>query len=204
MRNAIVAQAVLALLTAVGPAKADIIYNLMDYPALQNGYDISGTITTDGTLGNLTSGNIVSWQFTILAAGQPVASASAGQWLISGPSFYATASSITLAGTSVDLYEGPPGGALYYLVSAGRAHPGLLETSANVENSGPDYWSTALPDSGTFLYATAASVPEPSSLATLVLPAIIFFCVRRPRTQRGRQGRGAGLLQEPGFAANMP
>lgn len=42
-----------------------ITYDFIDYPEYQNGCTLSGTVTTDGTLGAITNANIISWQFTI-------------------------------------------------------------------------------------------------------------------------------------------
>jgi hypothetical protein len=43
-----------------------IIYNVVNYPALQNGYTVSGTITTNGATGTqLPSTDITSWNITI-------------------------------------------------------------------------------------------------------------------------------------------
>ena len=40
---------------------APITYNIVEHPALQNGHTLTGSITTDGTLGPLDPSNIVSW-----------------------------------------------------------------------------------------------------------------------------------------------
>jgi hypothetical protein len=42
-----------------------ITYNLVDYSSLENGWTLSGTITTDGTIGALAASDITSWTFTI-------------------------------------------------------------------------------------------------------------------------------------------
>jgi len=54
--------AALALLFGrLGQARANITYSLVSYPSVQGGFDLTGAITTDGTMGNLSSANIVSW-----------------------------------------------------------------------------------------------------------------------------------------------
>ncbi|MGD0382182.1 MAG: PEP-CTERM sorting domain-containing protein [Thermoguttaceae bacterium] len=58
MRRLIVAL-VAVLLVPVSNVWASMTYKLVSYPSLQNGYDISGQITTDGF------SNILSWDFTI-------------------------------------------------------------------------------------------------------------------------------------------
>jgi hypothetical protein len=58
------AAAILLIYSSPHLARADIIYNLIDYPADQNGWSISGTITTDGMTGYLTSNDILAWTWT--------------------------------------------------------------------------------------------------------------------------------------------
>ena len=54
------------LVAAVSNAWAnDITYSIDNYPADQNGWTITGTITTDGTIGPLVSNNVISWAWTI-------------------------------------------------------------------------------------------------------------------------------------------
>ncbi len=59
----------LVLLASVSNARADTIYNIVDYPANENGYTVSGTITTDGTTGPLTTSNILSGYLVITNLG---------------------------------------------------------------------------------------------------------------------------------------
>jgi hypothetical protein len=61
----------LVLLLVCGNARADIVYNLVSYPGDQGGWTLSGSITTDGTLGYLTATSpafdvpaIKSWTWT--------------------------------------------------------------------------------------------------------------------------------------------
>jgi hypothetical protein len=42
-----------------------ITYTFISYAPLQNGYTLSGTVTTDGTIGALTDANITAWTWTI-------------------------------------------------------------------------------------------------------------------------------------------
>ncbi len=42
-----------------------ITYNVIDYPDQQDGYHVSGTITTDGTIGALTASNFLSWSLLV-------------------------------------------------------------------------------------------------------------------------------------------
>ncbi len=42
-----------------------ITYDLQNFAALQNGCTLSGTITTDGTIGVLSSADVVAWSFSV-------------------------------------------------------------------------------------------------------------------------------------------
>jgi hypothetical protein len=42
-----------------------ITYDIQSYLSQQNGFSLSGTITTDGTLGSLTAADITDWTYTI-------------------------------------------------------------------------------------------------------------------------------------------
>src|SRR5271157_3999787 len=44
-------------------------YDIVNYPDLQNGWTLSGTITTDGTIGTIQASDITSWTWTIVEAG---------------------------------------------------------------------------------------------------------------------------------------
>lgn len=44
----------------------DITYEFINYPELQKGYRMVGTITTDGTLGPLQATNIKTWNIDLI------------------------------------------------------------------------------------------------------------------------------------------
>ncbi|MCC6126016.1 MAG: PEP-CTERM sorting domain-containing protein [Pirellulales bacterium] len=76
----VVVMAFPVMILFVSSAIADVTYYLISYPADQNGWELSGSITTDGTLGYyLTGAHIKSWEFTISK----------------GSSFYSTSDKIT-------------------------------------------------------------------------------------------------------------
>jgi hypothetical protein len=67
MKRLILAAMVLWTIIAI-PARSEadlITYQLNNYPAYQNGWLLSGYITTDGTIGTITAADIVSWQWTV-------------------------------------------------------------------------------------------------------------------------------------------
>jgi hypothetical protein len=48
-----------------GLQAAPITYSIVNNAAFQSGYTLSGSITTDGTIGELSYGNFAGWSFTI-------------------------------------------------------------------------------------------------------------------------------------------
>jgi hypothetical protein len=54
------------------PARAGTAYSFNNYPAYQNGYTISGTITTDGSTREIFTADITSWTITVYSTGGPL------------------------------------------------------------------------------------------------------------------------------------
>ena len=46
-------------------AYGSITYNLVEYPGDENGCTLTGSITTDGTIGLISANNVVAWSYTI-------------------------------------------------------------------------------------------------------------------------------------------
>ena len=62
----LVLSALTSALAMIGQASAgSITYNILDMPANQSGFTVSGTITTDGVIGNLANSDITAWSVTI-------------------------------------------------------------------------------------------------------------------------------------------
>ena len=76
-----------------------ITYSIQNYPSDQNQASLSGTITTDGTIGDLAASDILSWSWTITPIGgapYTLSSSDAGDTNVDG-SLVASASEITMA-----------------------------------------------------------------------------------------------------------
>jgi len=174
-----------------------ITYSIQNYPADQNGATLSGTITTDGVIGNLAqgdflsgSGDILSWNWTITPVGGTpftVTSSDAGSLTVVEGSLVASASEITMAGVLA--------GAPNDFSSQGSNPEGDLEW--NREVSGGTYfgeagtfafWFTGNPSmGGTKPWVIAvASVPEPSTLTLAGLGAISGLVYSLARKRRAR------------------
>jgi hypothetical protein len=68
MRSSAIPLLILAgtALTPTEVGAASITYNVLNYPTLQNGYTVTGTITTDGSTGmELPGTDITSWDIVI-------------------------------------------------------------------------------------------------------------------------------------------
>jgi hypothetical protein len=162
---------VVAISASGDQSKANIVYDLVDYPQFQNGYNISGTITTDGTIGDLITANIVSWGYTIKSGSTNVFSAASSDlnamtYINSGAGLvYATHSSISVnalnGGAGIFLYDGPSFGDMHYSMGQNGS---FIVTQAG-KNGGPVYWNNYTNQS-VVTFATVAAVPEPSTYAT--------------------------------------
>ncbi len=194
--------ALLAVLPTVAEG-ASISYAIRNYPADQNGANVTGIITTDGTLGVISSNNILSWTWTISAPGvfdytlnstDPDAAASGG-------GIVATVTDLTIPfpfvapnqfidGLSL-LSDAIPKSKLLWTrstVSVGDAtqrYEGVIIIgSPKVAYTA---WSTDNPAMGGTDPWVIASVPEPSNLtlAGVGLMCVIGYAVTRSRRCKG-------------------
>ncbi|MGP0069831.1 MAG: PEP-CTERM sorting domain-containing protein [Isosphaeraceae bacterium] len=178
------------LLTApcIGTA-APITYAIQNYPADQNGATLSGTITTDGTIGELMDSNVLSWSWTITPTGGTpftLSSVDVGSGFgITGTGVSASTSEITIAspisqGFLNDMvFTGIDAAGLFYdrFVGAGTYYGSVPNTipvwnTGNPAMGGTDPWVIAV-----------ASVPEPSTLtlAGLGVVSVLAFGLARRR-----------------------
>ena len=164
----------LALLLGFDPvtSRAGIIYNLVDYPAYQNGYHISGTITTDGTLGTVQTSNIVSWKFTISSASfTPIVTVTS-----SGPESASFSSGITATATAITM-SNVTESTIILLNNIGTAEYYLETRQGNTVGSVGDvgtlYWQVQQPYSNpNITFATTTAVPEPSSIVLVGIASV--------------------------------
>jgi hypothetical protein len=179
MRSILAALAVLTLAILAGGTSAragNITYNIVDDPVDQNGYNLSGTIVTDGTIGELGSYDIISWQFTITGPGGPFSNSN-NSTLISG---LESTTSGDLIATGIVGFYGPFFGS-----------PEVFWEPMNDwyfgSNNGNHLWNayppTGFPATQGWTIATAAAVPEPSSLilAGMACASGVAFGLARKR-----------------------
>jgi hypothetical protein len=175
-------------------------YSIQNYPADQNGAALSGTITTDGVIGDLAGSDILSWSWTVTpTVGAPVtvSSSDAGAALFIQGSVVASQSSITIAApadvSSLTLTVFEPSIGDFELSYERAFMPGQPELdvyeAVSTTISQQPVWETfhpAMGDTDPWVIAmAAAAVPEPSSLflAASACACAVVLGVARNRTR---------------------
>lgn len=168
-----------------------ITYQIINYPTLQNGYTVSGSITTDGNTGILNSNDITSYYVAISLNGVPVNGLDSPYSFSTTYDLYATTTSLTLltGGELTFAFTGVKypiffiGWGTYDdelnlsdLYESTSIYPGTAGMEREI------YWA----DAWTYVN-TIASVPEPSAIALLTtgaLGAVAFSVHGRSRHRR--------------------
>jgi hypothetical protein len=182
----------------------DITYDLVSYPADQGGCTLSGSITTDGTIGPLSASNVQSWEYTITdgdntcsytSGYNPGLEAGAVGVISCFNSVSASPTQLLLTASDITYEDGQgPGISLLILQSS------IQLTWANYTGTGVEYnepwyfyqndmqnlnWSTWNPQMGgkePWVVAQTATVPEPSTLMLLLAGGVgLLACVLRKR-----------------------
>jgi len=159
---------------------ADITYAFDNYPSLQGGYTLAGTITTDGTQGFINSGNIISWYVDITGPTSLTISSTDTGTL--GETFvYVSASPTELTlpfGTDMGLSGNSSGFIEWW------NQPGI----GNQFYTANPWYASALwnSDAPPLVIATAVPVPEPSSLFIVGMAVVcgVYGIVHKRQLQR--------------------
>ena len=174
-------------LTPTEISAASITYSIVNYPTLQNGYTVSGTITTNGATGTFLPGtDITSWDISITKGTTTVVTLTPTESFNLSNAFDATTTSITVATpfdtvefVSVSLPEidlswtGLPTGPTIYMAIDHSTNTALWNSSLFIDNS--------------FI----ATVPEPSSAVLASIGAVAAFLAYRWSRHRRAQRRQA-------------
>ena len=189
--------AVAALLAWVPNLSAvNITYNLQSYNAAQGGATLSGSITTDGSTGALTTSDILSWQFTITTLTDSFAGSSTNAGAaatVTGGHVIADATQIYMPITgntsnrSLLLKDPFTGNEVFW-----SRYP--FGDSYRARNNSTFIWNQgiafsngglALPTFGAMVIGVlappAAIVPEPASLTLMGISIVILVGMRRRR-----------------------
>lgn len=176
-------------------ASANTIYNFTNTPSQQDGWDLAGTITTDGTIGPLTAANIVAWSFTFQNMSTHVGlSIDVGASAYIAGNIIASSTEITVANPGVFgapndlmLTDPAPFGSvqLHYGRSigfsgavdrySGYANGSLWASDSASNVGGADPW----------IIATAAPVPEPATAWLLLVGGGAWLAAARRCRSRG-------------------
>jgi hypothetical protein len=173
----------LTWMALVAGAKAGMTYDIVNYPTLQNGYTVVGTITTDGNFGKLTSSSdITDWSITITGPvlTQPLilnpADSNAG-----GNTFEASSSAITVTG-----FDG------ITIATSDPQHVSFIQWTTGLnywaQFMGGTLWKTP-PSTDPFTVATF--IPEPSSAVTAVIGVGTVIACGLVRNRRASRRRSA-------------
>ena len=164
-------------------------YNILNHPDYQDGWTLSGTITTDGTIGLLQSSDITSWTWTVTKPGssqtyrstEPSALTNAdGLTATSGGLLILTRTTSYTSEILLNTNHGGINDGYGYIGGGATAAPTYYTGAGGVLQSGlyAFYWSEEDPPNPVsvpqeeFTFASTTAVPEPSTLYLLGFGAV--------------------------------
>lgn len=163
------------LLTIALPASADLEYQFVDYPDLQNGHTLSGLLTLSDSAadnGFLTNEEILDWNFAVTGPRTYGSSKVADSFVISGEVLIDT-ESIKIVfpeeddTNAFDLTDNSGGPTLRYQLVNDIDGVGIIDLYGSTENGSNDeawqFFGGTLGGSVTEGWVIATAVPEPSS-----------------------------------------
>ena len=167
------------LFASIPNAGADLTYHLVDFPDQQNGHGLSGSITTDGTLGVLSASNILDWTWSISGPTNFTISDAHGT-VVTGSQLIATATVLTFSFTTTHAMFSIGNTPAKELRWESYRPPSNQHLYAAWGPSGGNLW-LAHPQNGS-TRVIGVIVPEPS---TLLLSSLAVSSVAIARLRRG-------------------
>jgi len=199
------------LLTLPSAVLADRSYSIQNNPDLQNGWTLSGTITTDGTIGSIQSSNIMAWTWTITKGVNSFTASSTDPGAdaeVMNSGITATAAGLLLLpggpivpSNSLGLIE-IPNGLLFFspqqpvsssVIVWQRNGLGSILLVAGIAGQPIAGWQDPAIGSGSssWLIASPAAVPEPASLYIVGFGAVCVYVMGHKRRARRTATTGA-------------
>ncbi len=186
------------LLTLPPAVLADRTYNIQYNGDIQYGWTLSGTITTDGTIGTIQATNILSWTWTLTngvssfsaSSTDPYAGVSTitlGAPVNTMPGITATAAGLFLPVPSGDVpyrftLSDSPDQIMWQTNAGGSTQFNIDDISANIDGGWLGYYAGG-PGASSWLIASASpvAVPEPSSLYIVGFGAVCVYVMGQKR-----------------------
>jgi hypothetical protein len=188
--------ALVALIGLGATSKANsITYDFVNYGSLQNGYSLSGTITTNGTIGELDSSEISSWTFTLTKGSTTITKSSTDPeaYVVIVGDVEASSTAITMAiPEGYTQLEFTSDYLLYDRFNVPEIESyDTYESSGQFTNDTNDGNTLTLGENNPWTIATATAVPEPSSIVTagIAVASGMVVAVRR-RSKRAADPLG--------------
>jgi len=154
--------------TPTGVGAASITYDVVNYPTLQNGYTVTGTITTNGAIGlTLPATDITSWAITITKGTTRIAEFDPTNTTNLTNAFGASLSAITL-GIGEEFINFTQ--TVAPLASVRWVNEGTIISYVASTSEG-QLWDSNLPSPS----PVAAAVPEPPSAVLASIGAVAAF-----------------------------
>jgi PEP-CTERM motif len=179
----------LVMVNAGTVAGGDITYDVVNYPSLQNGFTVSGTIPTDGTTGDfLTQNNVVSYDLTVLQGNTVVFTETTANSEGLLAQFQATTQALSIPISNADEFQfnSTEDNTLVWSNSNGLGNPASY---AAFSDTGATLWNSSWTGTDPVFVAASAAVPEPTSVALLAMGAVRLIgqgCFRRRRERQKR------------------
>ena len=186
-----------------GLQAAPITYSLVNNAALQNGYTLSGSITTDGTIGVLSDSNITGWAWTVTNTATSAVTFSESGTSVMSNRIVASATQFTLPQANLDvsfLRINTSGGFIrwdrYPENDMGMGMPGMTFPALDgymAAGNGVFFWdqySVNVPltstSDGSWIIAEASTstIPEPSTYGLLFGGFTLAVVAMRRRTSK--------------------
>lgn len=177
-RFAAAAIVAITLVCQASPSLANITYDFITYPDAYQGCTLSGTITTDGHLGDIGSGDVVSWNWTITGPDMPTLTRDQTTSYI-----YPLNSNLTA--TTQDLTITPDGCVEFDDTATTNAILLWNRSDSWIGANTPDfsvmYWFQYHDEIPWTIASVPAAVPEPSTFVLLGIGAVGLLAYARRR-----------------------